>query len=429
MINQNYSYKRVLIISGLNLSDDSATDITMRSYFEQWPKDKLLILTLTPTDKPFAKTVFIQSKLIERLRILARNIFLKKSKGIDNRNIVPGAIINEGNNRLSVKHRIFAIGTAYADMMNFKFPKDIIKVIDDFNPEVIYTPMGGIRLIKLANQYSERYKISIVPHFMDDWVSTIYTGSKLLLLPRRSLLRSLNTLLKKTKVCLGISQKMCNEYERMFNKNFLPLMNTINLKDFQTDHKESRNRSLGLVFTFFGGLHVNRWKSLLMFSEVLDTLTKNMGINLILEIYTSQDNIKKYMSKFECNNVLFHEFIDHKSACLKMLNTDYLVHVESFDDLVIQFTRLSISTKIPEYLASGTPIIGIGPSNIASIEYLKGNDCGYIITRLDYHEMQAMIKSAISGENNNSFSRNNLRLAETNHSSSQLELLSNLLSN
>ena len=55
-----------------------------------------------------------------------------------------------------------------------------------------------------------------------------------------------------------------------------------------------------------------------------------------------------------------------------------LVHVESFDNKSRQLTKLSISTKIPEYLATGKPIIAIGPREVASLEYLK--DCSLWIT-------------------------------------------------
>jgi hypothetical protein len=46
-------------------------------------------------------------------------------------------------------------------------------------------------------------------------------------------------------------------------------------------------------------------------------------------------------------------------------------------------TRLSISTKIPEYLASGKPILAVGPDDISSIRYLKRLGISYIINSLD----------------------------------------------
>ena len=45
IFNKKENYPRVLIISGFGLDTNSATDITMRSYFSSWPPQKLLIIT------------------------------------------------------------------------------------------------------------------------------------------------------------------------------------------------------------------------------------------------------------------------------------------------------------------------------------------------------------------------------------------------
>ena len=62
---------------------------------------------------------------------------------------------------------------------------------------------------------------------------------------------------------------------------------------------------------------------------------------------------------------------------------DILIDVESFDRKMKYKTRLSISTKIPEYLASGKPILAVGPDDISSIRYLKRLSISYIINSLD----------------------------------------------
>jgi hypothetical protein len=54
---------------------------------------------------------------------------------------------------------------------------------------------------------------------------------------------------------------------------------------------------------------------------------------------------------------------------------DVLVHVESFDRNSIESTRLSVSTKIPEYLAMGRPVLAVGPPDVASMEFLRDAAC------------------------------------------------------
>ena len=426
MSNGNTNYKRILIIIfDSNLTSNSATDITLRSYFREWPKDKLLILTSENTNKPFANTIVLKSYFIEWLREKVSKFLLRENKGVDNRNLVPGAIIKSSNNRLGLNQKLFAIGAAYEDMLYVSTPKRTLKAIDNFKPEAIYTIMDSIKTNKLAVKFSKRYNIPIVPHFMDDWISTTYTGSFWLKLARSSLTASLKKLLNRAKIGFCISQKMCDEYEYKFNKKFLPLMNIVKLDPSKKYRNE--NKSVDLVFTYFGGLHLNRWKSLEILSEVLEDLSREIQKKLLLEIYTTEDNINKYYSQFRNSIVSFKRFIDHDAAIMKMQQSDFLVHVESFDESVIKFTRLSISTKIPEYLASDTPIIAIGPSNIASIEYLRDNNCAYIITKLNRVEIKNILLAAFNGVNNEIYSKNNFQLVKKNHSFSQSILFRKVL--
>ena len=57
-----------------------------------------------------------------------------------------------------------------------------------------------------------------------------------------------------------------------------------------------------------------------------------------------------------------------------------LLHVESDDDYNRLLTKLSISTKIPEYLISGRLVIGFGPTDVASMKILSSNNIGIVLS-------------------------------------------------
>jgi len=59
---------------------------------------------------------------------------------------------------------------------------------------------------------------------------------------------------------------------------------------------------------------------------------------------------------------------------------DVLVHVESFFEEDSARTRLSISTKIPQYMASGKAILAYGPSDLTSLRYINRNRAGVVFT-------------------------------------------------
>ncbi|MEG0474048.1 MAG: hypothetical protein RR588_17145 [Solibacillus sp.] len=80
-------------------------------------------------------------------------------------------------------------------------------------------------------------------------------------------------------------------------------------------------------------------------------------------------------------------------------------------------TRLSISTKIPEYLATGKPILAIGPSTLSSIKYLKSSTDSFIIEDLSEESIQkTLIGIYNSKENFASIGEKNIIFAKENHS-------------
>lgn len=63
--------------------------------------------------------------------------------------------------------------------------------------------------------------------------------------------------------------------------------------------------------------------------------------------------------------------LDKDGLKAAMNQSNILVFVESFDNGQIEKTRLSFSTKIPEYLSVGKPILAIGPEGIGAMDCLQ----------------------------------------------------------
>jgi len=422
-------YKKVLIISDFNLSGNSATDITMRSYFADWPKDKLFILSTTQCKKPFAKTYVVKTNNHHNIRSIFSKLLLKSTNTLRDRNITPGAIVKTEGVEIGLKQKIFAIGASYADLLKIKIGSKLKAALDNFKPEIIYTVMGSIRINRLVLSVSDSYKLNIIPHFMDDWISTKYTGTIWFYPPKKILVQSVKKLLKKANFGFCICEKMCTEYETRFHKKFYPLMNTVKYSVLLPKNKAENELKSDVFFTYFGGLHVNRWKSLNALSDALYNVSLKINKNLILEIYTSVEFIKNFSSNFNRTNIRFFENVSHESAFQKMQQTNYLVHVESFDEQVIQFTRLSLSTKIPEYLAAGRPVFAIGPSSVASIEYLQENECAYVVTSLAANDIEKELTIAFNDSRTETILKNSMLLFRQNHSDNQLTIFTHFINN
>jgi hypothetical protein len=103
--------------------------------------------------------------------------------------------------------------------------------------------------------------------------------------------------------------------------------------------------------------------------------------------------------------------------------SDILVHVESMDRLSRRLTRLSVSTKIPQYLASGKCLLAVGPPEVASMRYVRDHEAAMVIT--DLKTLRGALEELIlSPELRQRYAVNSLRLAHQRHES---KILTDLL--
>ena len=97
---------------------------------------------------------------------------------------------------------------------------------------------------------------------------------------------------------------------------------------------------------------------------------------------------------------------------------DLLVPPVNFDHRSIQYIRYSMPTKVPAYLASGTPILVYGPTSVAQVDYALREGWGEVVSR---HGVESL-KDAIVGlwqseERRLQLSLNARRVAQANHDS------------
>ena len=107
-------------------------------------------------------------------------------------------------------------------------------------------------------------------------------------------------------------------------------------------------------------------------------------IDMSLSIYSGKRPDESVMNAItDVPYIQYVGSVNENEIVEEMGKYDILIDVESLDRKMKYKTRLSISTKIPEYLASGKPILAVGPDYISSIRYLKRLGISYIINSLD----------------------------------------------
>ena len=152
----------------------------------------------------------------------------------------------------------------------------------------------------------------------------------------------------------------------------MPVMNAVPIMEYEPYKKKEY-----VEIVYFGGLHLNRWRMISRLSSMLPD-------NCKMSVYTAMENISDdVMFEFKRKGISYNDVLSGNELKEAMRRADVLLHVESDDEKNRRFTRLAISTKIPEYLISGRPILGFGPPEVASMRILSDNKIGMVVSSDD----------------------------------------------
>lgn len=362
-------FPRVLLVADSAVGDTSGTGITLANIYRQWPTDSLAQVCGRPLsdrrDFPSIPTLQVDKSALlgygaaRKLRVaLRRSQDANTSAGTASAALPPPVV------------RSPTVG-AWLDLIPLRVRAGIRDLINDFEPEVIVTTSGSVRITAMAILASARASVPIVPHLMDDWISTSNVGSAATRIPRMVLDRELRRMWRNSPRGLAISQAMATEYATRFGVPFLPIGNLVQVAPQEAPSLKSGPMTLG----YLGGMHLGRDEQLRRLAVELED---RPGCSL--RIYAPGNAERRQEARWAAlRNTQLMDPVAADEVIATASQFDVLVHVESFEPSQRAYTRLSISTKIPQYLSVGRPILAIGPEEVASIRYVEDNGVGLAV--------------------------------------------------
>jgi hypothetical protein len=190
---------------------------------------------------------------------------------------------------------------------------------------------------------------------------------------------------------------MSDEYSNYFRREFKSIMNCVDTSEFVT---LKENKSSNLRISYFGGLHLQRADAILKFSEYLkESICSNTPINTEIFVYTFSSIDNKTKEQFQKNNVQLQLPVKGDELRKAISDSNILLHVESNDEIIKSYTKLSVSTKLPEYFISNRPVIGYGPTDVASMRLISDNNLGLVFnSELEVHDNIIALKELLESQ-------------------------------
>lgn len=374
--------KRVLIINATAIGENKGTGVTLRNIWKDYPRDKILQLIIDWNETEKDSDIRTIRTPIEFCRI-PYTFYLKTQKkrkqtcGISN-----GSIKQKG-----LKACIHDLIRGMLDVFPVNYDS-IIEKVKVFEPDIIYTCGPSVRVLKTVNYISDSLGIPVILHLMDNWPETIYTTSPLSYVFHSIMKKYLKKINQKSIVNLAISDALGRKYSTTYGVEYKMLMNPAIHIENKIHHIDNDAK-----FLYAGSLNLNRWKSLIEIAKVIDFYQKK-GNNLKFTLYVPQNDIDVYAEKFLKYGAVLKPYVSAEKLKKIYQENDILVFAESFDKEIIDFAKYSLSTKIPEYMATGHLILAYLPEELYSSKYLKENKLAVVVSKPE--ELIVAVKKIIS---------------------------------
>ncbi|MCX4385593.1 glycosyl transferase family 1 [Micromonospora peucetia] len=373
------TYPRVLVVGAEPFGHTTGTGITLSNLFGGWPTDRLaqVHLTARAPSTDVCQHYFPLDPRSAPVDYWTRRFVAKGAPGGP-----PAPAANPAAR--SAGGRMWQHMRAVADLSPLVLPRQLLRWTRRYRPEVVYSVLGSVRVMRLACGIARHCGVPLVPHFMDDWPTTLYADGELLGLGRRAKEANLREVVRLSRSGLCISTPMADEYRRRYRIPFAAFMNCVDGAAFAgyragARPPDPRSAEGGVEFVYAGGLHLGRWASLARIGAALERIVSPLP-PARLTVYAPERDLEHYASAFaDLPAVRLARSVGSTEVLSILRSADVLVHVESFAPELVRYTRLSLSTKIPQYLAAGRPILGHGPGELASMRHIVTADAGLVV--------------------------------------------------
>lgn len=285
--------------------------------------------------------------------------------------------------------------------------KQLDKWLDEVNPDAIFFMAGDcLYAYQICAYVVKRFHCRLSVYITDDYVLPRHHESLLAKKRREMIANLMGKCVKHSQDFYTISERMRLEYKILFGKDSKVIFNMPeSIYDKKLCKISEKNETI--IFTYAGSLYYGRDRILLKLAKEIKKYNnchkdRKKGR---LYIYSNAKPEQKFVKELETvgiGTVVYGGSLSKEQLKEKLNLSNVLVFVESFEKEQIEKTQLSFSTKIPEYLSVGKPILAIGPEQIGSMDYLKDvAEC--IINEEEIYEK--LVKLASSVEVQKEYSR------------------------
>jgi glycosyltransferase involved in cell wall biosynthesis len=369
------TFPRVLVIAPVKFNQETGSGVTMGNLFRGWPIEALAQIhsdRFSRADETICRQYYELPYYRVRRETPMRMAF---------------ELVRQTGTYLAKRQESLAGHFAHLD--------SILNWSKQFAPDLIYArPINRPSFyIWLPYQLSQALDVPYVTRILDDWPAR-YDDDPVW--PRRLfwrfyLRRNLQRLFDHAAANLAISEEMCTAYQHRYGREFVAFNNCIEVSEWQSIEK---NYALGSEFhiVYLGTVTPDKeLDSLIDLREVILQLRQE-GYPVQLTVYGPPIYRRTVRQHLERPPTIVHGGyfpLEEKARILSQ--ADLLVLPINFSAVSQVYVGYSFQTKLPEYMASGTPVLLYGPPANPNVRYATRQRWGLVVDRPDKAQLSKAI--------------------------------------
>lgn len=240
-------------------------------------------------------------------------------------------------------------------------------VLKGWRPDVVYSWYYSPVVADYGAWLADELGIPQVLHVGDDAVQGRSTPT-------------MERIVREAAARIAISGQMKREFEERFDAPFHVVHNGASDEIFEPASMRPKD-DRELVIRYVGSLlRAHQFNAIEDIVEAV-RLHNARGGNARFEIFCPDWTAELARELAESEAVEYAGFAEKPRNYELLKSADLLVLPVTFDEEEMRWVRLSMPTKLPEYLASGTPTLVYGPRGVAPVEFCIEHGVGIVRTK------------------------------------------------
>lgn len=271
------------------------------------------------------------------------------------------------------------------------------------DPDYFYAVLSTRHSILFAEKLVLEFSKPIVIHIMDDWPATIGNKSVFYRFWNRIINLELRRLLQVTHKKIAISELMAIEYSNRFGGDWLYFHNPVDVSLWSPKITSKISSVNDFRILYSGRLSTGVSETIKLVSDVVDNLndTTNHKVSFQIQSNSKPGWIDKYRNSY------FSYYISYNLLPDLFSSVDLLLLPYDFDGRSFDFIRLSMPTKLTEYMASGTPILIVAPIDCALSHLAIKSQFAHIVTTTSFSDLRDNLLFVLENKELRDFYRSN----------------------